>query len=98
MTQTKWGKNTKQSARKSGRSSPPPEGLRGARGAEPLASGNGKATIRAIYLGEQSKRRKEVKEKDLSEPNAGNSPEIRWAHKISTYAVLLERDELPALF
>jgi len=49
-------------------------------------------------LGEQSKRRKEVKEKDLSEPKAGNSPEIRWAHKISTYAVLLERDELPALF
>ncbi|WP_294471167.1 hypothetical protein [uncultured Ruminococcus sp.] len=28
--------------------------MRGARGAEPLASGNGKATIRAIRLGEQS--------------------------------------------
>ncbi|EGC03973.1 hypothetical protein CUS_4954 [Ruminococcus albus 8] len=28
MTQTKWGKNIKLCARKSGRSSPPPEGLR----------------------------------------------------------------------
>ena len=38
------------------------------------------------------------KESKTIDQRAGNSPEIRWVHKISTYAVLLERDELPALF
>ena len=51
---TKPSKNTKLCARKSARSSLAPAGLQGARGAEPLASGNGKTTIRAIRLGEQS--------------------------------------------
>ena len=62
----KLSKHNKLCASQSARSSLAPAGLRGARGAEPLASGNGKATIRAIYLGEQFSRRKEDKTLDQS--------------------------------
>jgi len=51
----------------------------------------------APQSGKQSKKRQRKESKTIDQ-RAGNSPEIRWAHKISTYAVLLERDELPALF